>query len=232
MRNNKGITLIALVITIIVMLILVGVSVTVALNGGLFTRAKTAASGTEEERQKELALSNGDIVDQWVNGTASTATTENEQKVMHTITWNLTNISTEGLPTQIEDCKNLDVTLSAESGYYLPFASEKNEQRLFLTGRFGSPLPYDHNNTSDTYGGEYNCFTGRLYIPIVNSDITITLSASDKQPVVFGVENTYYSDYIDQYATYSGTNWTEGYTLFQCTDGALKYYMFYNLYGI
>ena len=39
MKGQKGITLVALVITIIVMLILVGVSVTVALKGGLFKTA-------------------------------------------------------------------------------------------------------------------------------------------------------------------------------------------------
>ena len=46
MKGQKGITLVALVITIIVMLILVGVSVTVALNGGLFTTAETAKDKT------------------------------------------------------------------------------------------------------------------------------------------------------------------------------------------
>ena len=56
MKNQKGITLIALVITIIVMLILVGVSVTVALNGGLFTTAKTAAEGTKVATEKERLL--------------------------------------------------------------------------------------------------------------------------------------------------------------------------------
>ena len=43
-KYNKGITLIALIITIIVMLILVGVSVNVAINGGIFTKAKEAAT--------------------------------------------------------------------------------------------------------------------------------------------------------------------------------------------
>ena len=37
----------ALVMTIIVMLILVGVTVTVAVNGGLFEQTKKAAKGTE-----------------------------------------------------------------------------------------------------------------------------------------------------------------------------------------
>ena len=49
MRRQKGITLIALIITIIVMLILVGVTINVALNGGLFNTASTAAQKTEKE---------------------------------------------------------------------------------------------------------------------------------------------------------------------------------------
>ena len=40
-KQNKGITLIALIITIIIMLILAGVSVTVALKGGLFVKQCT-----------------------------------------------------------------------------------------------------------------------------------------------------------------------------------------------
>ena len=54
-RRNKGITLIALIITIIVMLILVGVTVNVALNGGLFDAAKQAASGMNMAQIREKA---------------------------------------------------------------------------------------------------------------------------------------------------------------------------------
>ena len=60
LKQNKGITLIALIITIIVMLILVAVTVTVALNGGLFDKADEAKKSTllradEEELQIEIA---------------------------------------------------------------------------------------------------------------------------------------------------------------------------------
>ena len=61
MKEQKGITLVALVITIIVMLILVGVSITVALKGGLFTTAKDAANNTKESVNAELNLSNGKV---------------------------------------------------------------------------------------------------------------------------------------------------------------------------
>ncbi len=56
-KKSNGITLIALIITIIVMLILVGVTITVALNGGLFTTAKSAATNTIIEAEKEQLLS-------------------------------------------------------------------------------------------------------------------------------------------------------------------------------
>ena len=51
--NERGITLIALIITVIVMLILVGVTISVALNGGLFETATKAATGTQKEKERE-----------------------------------------------------------------------------------------------------------------------------------------------------------------------------------
>ena len=68
MKKERGITLIALIITIIVMIILAGVSVTVALNGGLLSTAKKAAQDTDIARMEEemlaviLGVSNGDIL--------------------------------------------------------------------------------------------------------------------------------------------------------------------------
>ena len=54
---QTGITLIALIITIIVMLVLVGVTINVALNGGLFDKAKNAGQLTQREVDKEYLLS-------------------------------------------------------------------------------------------------------------------------------------------------------------------------------
>ena len=53
MRKEKGITLIALVITIVVMIILVGVSVTALISSGLFGSAKNAKKEYEEEVLKD-----------------------------------------------------------------------------------------------------------------------------------------------------------------------------------
>ena len=56
LKKNQGITLIALVITIIVMLILVAVTINMALNGGLFEYAGKAAKDTNTAIRKEQNL--------------------------------------------------------------------------------------------------------------------------------------------------------------------------------
>ena len=55
MKGQKGITLVALIITIIVMLILVGVSITVAINGGLFDKANEAGDSYQTAADQENA---------------------------------------------------------------------------------------------------------------------------------------------------------------------------------
>ena len=63
MKNkNNGITLIALVITIIVMLILVAVTISMAINGGLFEYAGRATGDTKNAVNAEQQLANGHIV--------------------------------------------------------------------------------------------------------------------------------------------------------------------------
>ena len=69
MKNQKGITLVALIITIVVMIILVTVSVTVALQSGLFSAASGAANDMKHARENEIGISNGQIS---VDGTDTT----------------------------------------------------------------------------------------------------------------------------------------------------------------
>lgn len=57
MKNTKGITLIALIITIIVMLILVSVSINIAIKTGLFEQAGNATKKYRGEQKKESNLS-------------------------------------------------------------------------------------------------------------------------------------------------------------------------------
>lgn len=56
MKNQRGITLIALVVTIVVLLILAGITITYVLSdGGIFNSAKNAATSTNNAVVKEYA---------------------------------------------------------------------------------------------------------------------------------------------------------------------------------
>lgn len=88
--NHKGITLIALIITIIVMLILVGVSITIAIKGDLFNITKRAAKETEKAKDVEQEVANGkvkigeiwyDSIEDYVKGKQSENQTEPEKPV-------------------------------------------------------------------------------------------------------------------------------------------------------
>ena len=77
-KTNNGITLIALVITIIVMLILVAVTITMAVNGGLFEYARNAGTKTNEAIAKEQELANleenmtvDELIDKYTGGSGT-----------------------------------------------------------------------------------------------------------------------------------------------------------------
>lgn len=56
MKGQKGITLVALIITIIVMLILVAVSITVVINSGLLDKAAEAGQKTKNAVKDESTI--------------------------------------------------------------------------------------------------------------------------------------------------------------------------------
>ena len=83
LKSNKGITLIALVITIIVLLILAGVSIAMLTGqNGILTQSQNAKNRTEEAKGEEENRLNeyNNIITNYVNGEATGEdTTENVQ---------------------------------------------------------------------------------------------------------------------------------------------------------
>ena len=79
MRNQRGITLIALVITIIVLLILAGVSIAMLTGqNGILTRATTATEATREaEAEEALKLAISEILSNKLDPTYDSAEAEN-----------------------------------------------------------------------------------------------------------------------------------------------------------
>lgn len=70
MKNQKGITLVALIITIIVMLILVAVSVAVVINSNLIGSAEKAANGYKNADDKVESLATDDIIEGGATGSS------------------------------------------------------------------------------------------------------------------------------------------------------------------
>lgn len=56
LKSSKGITLVALVITIILLLILAGVTISIALNTDILGHAQEAAERYQNEAEKENAM--------------------------------------------------------------------------------------------------------------------------------------------------------------------------------
>lgn len=86
-HSSNGITLIALIITIIVMLILVAVTISMAINGGLFNYAGKAVGDTKNAIALEQELSNGriqiggvwyDSIDDYLKGIPSGTQTQED----------------------------------------------------------------------------------------------------------------------------------------------------------
>ena len=70
--NKKGITIVALIITVILMLILASVSVTVSINSGLFENTKNAKLRTEiteiqERLMKKIMINEGQVLNGTIN---------------------------------------------------------------------------------------------------------------------------------------------------------------------
>ena len=73
LKNNKAITLIALVVTIVVLLILAGISISLVVgDNGLIRKSRDAKKQYEEAQANELAMTDeaGDLIDETVTGVA------------------------------------------------------------------------------------------------------------------------------------------------------------------
>lgn len=78
MKGQKGITLIALIITIIVMLILVAVTINVVINSGLFDQSKKAGDDYQQKAKDEAEMEDEDFQIK-VNGENYTLDLENSE---------------------------------------------------------------------------------------------------------------------------------------------------------
>jgi len=105
-RQNRGITLIALIITVIILLILVAVGVNIAINGDLIGIAEETANKTNNKvghLQNRVDELGGDVLDsyEWANGQEKEANIEHD--------WQYVNAGTRvEVKCICEECKKTD----------------------------------------------------------------------------------------------------------------------------
>ena len=116
MRNNKGITLIALVITIIVLLILAGVSIAMLTgDNGILTQATKSQTATAKaEAEEAIKLGVNEILtnsmDPTYTGTEGTFTQTNLETVIKRANANVTSVTA----TQTSNYFKVDATVNGE----------------------------------------------------------------------------------------------------------------------
>ena len=112
MKNTKGITLIALIITIIILLILTGVTMNIAVNGGLFNNAQRAVDDTNAK-----VSSTQDRVDE-LSGILDDVASQSEEH-----NWSRTGINLK--------CSHCGLTLTI--GDYLGYTPDVTSQTVTVT---------------------------------------------------------------------------------------------------
>ena len=186
--NQKGITLISLVITIILLIILAGIAIKLSLEkNGIFDKAKQAkedylyAANTEQDKLKnvEISIDNGDIEPEFTRvANAPDITRFNKSKTYY-VSWSLENNLYE-----IEENRNLNRT--APSNWYDYTEGTNHWANVKTTGGendcYWVWIPrYAYKVPSRTTPGtiEVKFLEGTTNTPIDKSDITISNNTTE-----------------------------------------------------
>ena len=108
MNKNKGITLIALVITIIILLILSGISISALTNQGLFKNAKAAQNATEKAKEEQ-----GQRLNEYEDETNKYLNNANEDEKIGLITDNINKELSKTDNTKLKDEKGNRIVVPA-----------------------------------------------------------------------------------------------------------------------
>ena len=108
-NKNKGITLIALVITIIILLILAGISISALTNQGLFKNAKIAQNATEkaEIEQGQKLNEYEDEINKYLNNS------NEDKKEVKLVADNINKVLSTTVNTELKDAKENKIVVPA-----------------------------------------------------------------------------------------------------------------------
>jgi len=146
MKRNKGITLIALVITIVVLIILAGVAISLSLGeNGIFNKAKFASEEYANEQELEMAQINnyGNQIDSYINGNRE------QGKITYSLNEQVVGIWIDGKPLY-EKTVSFGALPNSTTKYVDP-GIENVDQMVYI------------------YGYAYAPSQGNLYVPLPQS---------------------------------------------------------------
>lgn len=195
-KNHGGITLVALVITVVIMLILAGVAIAAVVNSdGLFDKTKQAAETYQNASEKEAdfidSLLTGDYINDVMNGDTTTGEgTTNEEllSIISDLTSRVENLENSGAGNILEAYPVGSIYLST---------SETNPAELFGgtweaygqgrtlvgvgtgTDTRGEQLEFKIDQT----GGEYNHVLSVQEMPSHNHTVTAITGTSSSKAV-------------------------------------------------
>lgn len=147
-HKQNGITLVALVITIIILLILAGISISALTNQGLFTQAQNAKNLTEEKtaEENEILKNYLEQMNAITGGTTYTAYAVGDQVTVGGESFYVIKASsTSEEKVTLLAAKNIDTTtmLQSDSAGTVAFSSTN-----YWSTIEGITYPYDLNNTA------------------------------------------------------------------------------------
>ena len=201
LKYNKGITLIALVITIIVLLILAGVSIAMLTGeNGILTQAQNAKNRTEEAQVEEENRLNeyNNIINNYVNG--GTTETPTTGSTLGTVTGN------EESNTTVQDSLGNKVVVPAGFKVYIPEGTNLEDYNVE-----NGIVIEDVSAKDDTSKGSQF-----VWIP------TGTIHRKDKEDVTINLDRYTFASNGD--ATQQGTNEIDEYDGNPCQELASSSY--------
>ena len=182
-EKNKGITLVALVITIVILLILAGISISTLTNTGIFQKAKDAKKASENA-EKEQRETLGEY-EKELNKQTAQELTENKINTVLSKTEN----------TVLKDKNGNVFTLPA--GFKVVVNDDTGNVKTVDKGIVIEDATVDNNgNATPTSGSQF------VWVPVgdIKKDdgtTTITLGRYDFDPTT-GIESTYSGSYVEE----------------------------------
>ena len=190
-RKNKGITLVALVITIIILLILAGVSITALTKSDLLENAKMAKNATENAQNTEnIALAEyQDKIDQYIESGRDVALSD---EVKSYIDNKISEVEKVEITDLVSDWK-IEKNNSVKKGdiVYLDFTITKNSS--WSTGwNYGIGKIPILENCQNKYDLTLNGWEGRNTGEIVIKNGIIDIFELGHSPTGIGINTTVY----------------------------------------